>query len=42
MRHISIIDCPGHDDYMTTMLSGVALMDATMLLVAADQSCPQP
>ncbi|CAL5985053.1 Eukaryotic_translation initiation factor 2 gamma subunit [Hexamita inflata] len=41
IRHISIIDCPGHDDYMTTMLSGAALMDATMLLIAADQPCPQ-
>ena len=41
IRHISIIDCPGHDDFMTTMLSGVSLMDMTLLLIAAEQSCPQ-
>lgn len=40
-RHISIVDCPGHDVYMDTMLSGAALMDAAILLVAADIECPQ-
>ncbi|KAH0574871.1 Eukaryotic translation initiation factor 2 gamma subunit [Spironucleus salmonicida] len=40
-RHISIIDCPGHDEYMTTMLSGAAIMDGTILLVAGNEQCPQ-
>lgn len=40
VRHISIIDCPGHHDYMTTMLSGVAAMDGTLLLISAEQKCP--
>jgi len=42
MRHISFVDCPGHDLLMATMLGGVAVMDAALLLVAANESCPQP
>ncbi|KAJ1668873.1 eukaryotic translation initiation factor 2 subunit gamma [Coemansia sp. RSA 1646] len=42
VRHISFVDCPGHDVYMMTMLSGAAVMDAAMLLVAANEPCPQP
>src|SRR4051795_5807742 len=36
------VDCPGHDILMSTMLSGAAVMDAALLLVAANESCPQP
>ena len=42
LRHISFVDCPGHDILMATMLNGVAVMDAAMLLISADQPCPQP
>ncbi|KAI9503267.1 elongation factor Tu GTP binding domain-containing protein [Coemansia spiralis] len=42
VRHISFVDCPGHDVYMMTMLSGAAVMDAAMLLIAANEPCPQP
>ena len=41
-RHVSFVDCPGHDILMATMLNGAAVMDAAMLLVAANESCPQP
>ncbi len=41
-RHISFVDCPGHDILMATMLNGAAVMDAAMLLVAANEPCPQP
>ena len=41
-RHISFVDCPGHDILMATMLNGAAVMDGAMLLVAANESCPQP
>lgn len=41
VRHISFVDCPGHDFYMATMLTGAAVMDAAILLIAADQPCPQ-
>ncbi|KAJ1959329.1 eukaryotic translation initiation factor 2 subunit gamma [Dipsacomyces acuminosporus] len=42
LRHVSFVDCPGHDILMATMLNGAAVMDAAMLLVAANESCPQP
>lgn len=41
-RHISFVDCPGHDILMATMLNGAAVMDAALLLVAANEPCPQP
>lgn len=42
VRHISFVDCPGHDILMATMLSGAAVMDAALLLIAGNISCPQP
>ncbi|EET02099.1 Protein Translation Initiation Factor 2 subunit gamma (IF-2g) [Giardia duodenalis] len=41
VRHVSFVDCPGHDFYMATMLTGACVMDAALLLIAADQPCPQ-
>ncbi len=41
-RHVSFVDCPGHNIYMTTMLSGAAVMDAVIVLVAGNEVCPQP
>lgn len=41
-RHISFVDCPGHDILMATMLNGAAVMDAALLLVAGNETCPQP
>lgn len=40
--HVSFCDCPGHDIFLSTMLTGAAVMDAAMLLVAANVDCPQP
>lgn len=42
VRHVSFVDCPGHDILMSTMLSGAAVMDAALLLIAGNESCPQP
>uniref|UniRef100_A0A2K6DGI7 protein-synthesizing GTPase n=1 Tax=Macaca nemestrina TaxID=9545 RepID=A0A2K6DGI7_MACNE len=42
VRHVSFVDCPGHDILMTTMLNGAAVMDAALLLIASNESCPQP
>lgn len=42
VRHVSFVDCPGHDILMATMLNGAAVMDAALLLVAGNESCPQP
>ena len=41
VRHVSFVDCPGHDVLMQTMLNGTAVMDAAILLVASNESCPQ-
>jgi len=42
VRHVSFVDCPGHDILMATMLNGAAVMDAALLLVAGNEACPQP
>jgi translation initiation factor 2 subunit 3 len=42
VRHVSFVDCPGHDVLMATMLNGAAVMDAALLLVAGNEMCPQP
>ncbi|MBI4439303.1 translation initiation factor IF-2 subunit gamma [Candidatus Woesearchaeota archaeon] len=41
-RKVSFIDAPGHESLMATMLSGAAIMDGALLLVAANEACPQP
>lgn len=35
-RHVSFVDCPGHDILMATMLNGAAVMDAALLLIAGE------
>ncbi|KAF8683971.1 hypothetical protein HU200_044920 [Digitaria exilis] len=40
LRHVSFVDCPGHDILMATMLNGAAIMDGALLLIAANESCP--
>lgn len=42
VRKVSFIDAPGHESLMATMLSGAAIMDGAVLLVAANEECPQP
>ncbi|MDP3728873.1 MAG: translation initiation factor IF-2 subunit gamma [bacterium] len=42
LRAVSFVDAPGHETLMATMLSGSAIMDAALLLIAADEPCPQP
>lgn len=42
IRSVSFVDAPGHETLMATMLSGAALMDGALLLVAANEKCPQP
>lgn len=41
-RAVSFIDAPGHETLMATVLSGAALMDGALLLVSANEKCPQP
>jgi len=42
VRAVSFVDAPGHEALMATMLSGAAVMDGALLVVAADEQCPQP
>jgi translation initiation factor 2 subunit 3 len=41
-RTVSFVDAPGHEILMATMLSGAAVMDGAILVIAADEQCPQP
>ncbi len=41
-RVISIVDAPGHETLMATMLAGSAIMNGAILVIAANESCPQP
>ena len=41
-RVISFVDSPGHESLMANMLSGSALMDGAMLVVAANEKVPKP
>ncbi|MAG01811.1 translation initiation factor IF-2 subunit gamma [Candidatus Pacearchaeota archaeon] len=36
-RYVSFVDCPGHEMLMATMLSGAALIDAAILVIAANE-----
>jgi translation initiation factor 2 subunit 3 len=40
-RAISFVDCPGHHSLMVTMLSGSALMDGALFVLASNTKCPQ-
>ncbi len=42
LRKISLVDAPGHESLMATMLSGATIMDGALLLIAANELCPQP
>ncbi|MHC1592921.1 MAG: translation initiation factor IF-2 subunit gamma [Methermicoccaceae archaeon] len=42
IRTVSFVDSPGHESLMATMLSGAALMDGAVLVIAASEPCPQP
>jgi len=42
LRKVSFVDAPGHESLMATMLAGTTLMDGAILLVAANEKCPQP
>ncbi len=42
VRKLSFVDAPGHESLMATMLSGATIMDGALLMVAANEECPQP
>jgi translation initiation factor 2 subunit 3 len=42
VRKVSFVDAPGHESLMATMLAGTTIMDGALLLIAANEECPQP
>ena len=38
---MSLVDCPGHDSFMSTMINGAAVMNIAINVIAANQFCPQ-
>jgi len=42
LKHFSFIDCPGHEILMATMLNGTSIMDGALLIIAVNETCPQP
>ena len=41
-RTVSFVDVPGHETLMATVLSGASIMDGAILVIAANERCPQP
>lgn len=41
-RTISLVDAPGHETLMATVLAGTSLMDGILFVIAANEKCPQP
>ena len=42
LRVVSFVDAPGHETLMAVMLSGTGMMDGAILMIAANEVCPQP
>lgn len=42
IKKASFVDAPGHETLMATMLSGAAIMDGAVLVIGANETCPQP
>lgn len=42
MRRISLLDAPGHETLMTTTIAVSNIIDGAILVIAADEKCPQP
>jgi translation initiation factor 2 subunit 3 len=42
VRSISLVDAPGHETLMANVLAGASIMDGAILLVSANEDCPQP
>ena len=41
-RVVSFVDSPGHESLMANMLSGSAMMDGALLLIASNEKVPKP
>jgi len=41
-RRISFLDAPGHETLMTTAIAASSIVDGVVLVIAANEECPQP
>ena len=41
-RKISFLDAPGHETLMATVVSASSIVDGALLVIAANEECPQP
>ena len=41
-RTVSFVDSPGHESLMAVVLTGSALIDGAILVIAANEKCPSP
>jgi translation initiation factor 2 subunit 3 len=41
-RTVSFVDAPGHEALMATVLTGTGIMDGAIMVIAANEKCPQP
>ncbi|NUN11233.1 translation initiation factor IF-2 subunit gamma [Candidatus Micrarchaeota archaeon] len=41
-RKISLIDAPGHETLMATVIAASSIMDGALFVIAANEDCPQP
>jgi len=42
VKRVSFVDAPGHETLMAVMLSGATLLNGAIVVVAANEDCPQP
>ncbi len=42
IKKASLVDAPGHESLMATMLCGATIIDGAILLISAQEECPQP
>ena len=42
VRKFSILDAPGHETLMTTAIAASSITDGALLVIAANEPCPQP
>ncbi len=42
IKRVFIIDAPGHETLMATMIAASSIIDAAILVIAANEKCPQP
>ncbi len=42
VRKISLVDSPGHETLMATVIAASSIMDGALFVIAANEKCPQP